>query len=437
MAYYPAWAADDFPPEKIDFGRLDWIDFAFAVPDKNFALGWDGSDDAPNLLRRLVARAHKSRKRVKLSVGGWTGSKYFSAAVATAQSRATFARNLLALYRQFALDGVDIDWEYPGQPGAPGNAVSARDTDNLLAFLTLLRQTLPAGAVITAAAPPEPWSTLRNGPAFARALDWVLIMNYDTWQASNPPGPNAPLSDACGNSTRPESSALAALRAWTRAGVPADRLVLGVPSYAYVVRSSATRLRGRATRSEDLAPGPAGSHLHSHSHPHPHSPRRRRGVHAPRRPHRAGRVPLGRWPAGVHPTGGRRDGLLFLRRRRRAAARPNDDGGTDNGQVQFRALFAQARSSSSRPRPPSSSRKFAGAHGFRRTWDACSSTPFLRSAGARQVVAYDDPASLEVKAQFARRAGMRGVNMFDVHGDTDAWDLVDALRRGLGVTGAQ
>lgn len=75
MGYYPDWAGKEHPPEKIDFGRFDWIDFAFAVPDQNMTLSWDGSDDAPDLLRRLVSRAHENGKRVKLSVGGWTGSK--------------------------------------------------------------------------------------------------------------------------------------------------------------------------------------------------------------------------------------------------------------------------------------------------------------------------------------------------------------------------
>ena len=76
MGYYPVWAGAGFPPERIDFARYDWVDFAFAVPDAAFALGWDGSDDAaPGLLRRLVAAAHGAGKRVKLSVGGWSGSK--------------------------------------------------------------------------------------------------------------------------------------------------------------------------------------------------------------------------------------------------------------------------------------------------------------------------------------------------------------------------
>lgn len=75
MGYYPDWAGDDFPPEKIDFSRFDWIDFAFAIPDESFALTWDDPVDAPDLLRRLVSLAHAQGKKIKLSVGGWTGSK--------------------------------------------------------------------------------------------------------------------------------------------------------------------------------------------------------------------------------------------------------------------------------------------------------------------------------------------------------------------------
>lgn len=75
MAYFPEWTASVFPPENVDFGRFDWVDFAFAVPQLDGSLGWDGSDDAPDLLRRLVDNAHRGGKKVKLSVGGWTGSK--------------------------------------------------------------------------------------------------------------------------------------------------------------------------------------------------------------------------------------------------------------------------------------------------------------------------------------------------------------------------
>jgi len=76
MGYYPVWRAKVLPPENIDFERVDWIDFAFAIPNETFGLNWDGSDNAPGILMRLVDVAHQHGKKVKLSVGGWGGSRY-------------------------------------------------------------------------------------------------------------------------------------------------------------------------------------------------------------------------------------------------------------------------------------------------------------------------------------------------------------------------
>ena len=75
MAYYPSWVADTFPPERIDFSRFDWIDYAFAEPDENFAFALAPGAEGSDTLSRLVSVAHKSGKKVKLSVGGWGGSK--------------------------------------------------------------------------------------------------------------------------------------------------------------------------------------------------------------------------------------------------------------------------------------------------------------------------------------------------------------------------
>jgi chitinase len=75
MAYYPVWRANVLPPEHINFSRVDWIDFAFAMPNETFGLDWDGSDDASGILMRLVEVAHQQGKKIKLSVGGWGGSR--------------------------------------------------------------------------------------------------------------------------------------------------------------------------------------------------------------------------------------------------------------------------------------------------------------------------------------------------------------------------
>jgi len=76
MGYYPVWRADVLPPENINFSCVDWIDFAFAMPNEALGLDWDGSDKAPGILTRLVEVAHQHGKKVKLSVGGWGGSRY-------------------------------------------------------------------------------------------------------------------------------------------------------------------------------------------------------------------------------------------------------------------------------------------------------------------------------------------------------------------------
>ncbi|KAJ6486402.1 glycoside hydrolase [Mycena vitilis] len=357
MAYYPDWAASTFSPEDVDFDRFDWIDFAFALPTKDGDLTWDDPDGAPTLLSRLVTAAHCKKKKVKLSIGGWTGSQHFSTVVGTDQSRETFVQNIWRVYSKYFLDGIDIDWEYPGHQGAGNNEVSKHDSDHFLSFLQLLRVTLPPSAVITAATLPTTFYGSDGQPmsdvsAFAEVLDWILLMNYDVWGSSNNPGPNAPMSDACMNSSQPDGNAVAAYNAWTSAGLNPLQLVLGVPSYGYVSTSTATRLR---TRSQNV----------------------------------------------------------------RLTA--------DGDQIQFRDLCDQgalARGDGNR---------FNGAGGFTRYWDECSSTPYLRSPSAHQVVTYDDPQSLGMKAAFVREMGMRGVNIFDVHGDTDCWDLTDSLRRGLGI----
>lgn len=46
---------------------------------------------------------------------------------------------------------------------------------------------------------------------------------------------------------------------------------------------------------------------------------------------------------------------------------------------------------------------------------------------------YDDPTSLAIKAYLSKALGIAGVNMFDVHGDTEDYILTDALRLGLGL----
>jgi chitinase len=68
--------------------------------------------------------------------------------------------------------------------------------------------------------------------AFTNLLDYITIMNYDVWGSwSSSVGPNAPLNDSCAAAQNQQGSAVSAVAAWTKAGVPTDKVVLGVASY--------------------------------------------------------------------------------------------------------------------------------------------------------------------------------------------------------------
>ena len=112
--------------------------------------------------------------------------------MATEGSRRKFASNILDAYNRFSLDGIDIDWEYPGQQGNAGNGVSSSDTANFLLFLQDLRRLLPPSAKITAATQTVPFADSNGRPLqdlseFSKVLDWVLLMNYDVWGCTTCP----------------------------------------------------------------------------------------------------------------------------------------------------------------------------------------------------------------------------------------------------------
>ena len=44
-----------------------------------------------------------------LSIGGWSGSQYFSSLVATDDTRTSFANAILNVVSQYQLDGIEIE----------------------------------------------------------------------------------------------------------------------------------------------------------------------------------------------------------------------------------------------------------------------------------------------------------------------------------------
>lgn len=139
---------------------------AFGIPDSDFSIYFT-QDDSVSILQKLVKNAHKHSTKVVLSVGGWTGSAHFSDAVKTASNRETFATNLAALVTKYDLDGIDLDWEYPGTAGATDDYAAA-DSANLTRLLKLLRSKLGSKKLITMAVSVQPFIGSDGSPLSVR-----------------------------------------------------------------------------------------------------------------------------------------------------------------------------------------------------------------------------------------------------------------------------
>lgn len=118
-------------------------------------------------------------------------SRYFSDAVSTPQNRDIFTNNIVAAYKQYNLDGIDVDWEYPGQVGQQGNGERAADAANMLQFFKDLRRKLDSRALLSAAVQDSTFTgsdsrPMNNVSNFSEVLDWITLMNYDAYQSTLP-----------------------------------------------------------------------------------------------------------------------------------------------------------------------------------------------------------------------------------------------------------
>jgi len=53
-----------------------------------------------------------------MSIGGWTGSRYYSKMTSSSSNRSKFVKSVKSMLDASDADGIDIDWEYPGTSGA-------------------------------------------------------------------------------------------------------------------------------------------------------------------------------------------------------------------------------------------------------------------------------------------------------------------------------
>lgn len=147
-----------------------------------------------------------------------------------------FVDNIIAYVNKNNLDGVDIDWEYPGAPDIPGIPPGLEsDAPNYLQLLKLLRSKMPKGKSLSIAAPASYWY-LKAFPIaeMSEQLDYIVYMTYDLhgqWDFNNKWGQDGCTAGNCLRSHVNLTETNYALAMITKAGVPANKVNVGVSSY--------------------------------------------------------------------------------------------------------------------------------------------------------------------------------------------------------------
>ena len=231
------YVADADPLPAIDPAKVDVLNYAFGTLDEQGHIVLRSPHATASLASLVGLRQRHPDLRIVLSVGGWSAG-HFSEAALTEASRKRFADDAAKLIEQHDLDGLDVDWEYPTLPG--GN-ISHRPEDrrNFSLMLEAVRARLDVLGkqhkgrhyLLTIASADNEFVAGVELARVARSLDWFNLMAYDFHNSLTPTtGHHAGLHPS--KFDPPDDRAAdKAVKQYLAAGVPASKLVLGVPFY--------------------------------------------------------------------------------------------------------------------------------------------------------------------------------------------------------------
>lgn len=216
VAYVTSWKSHIPNPTYITH-----INYAFGHVTDTF----DGMRiDNPERLQEVVAlKEQNPNLKVLVSVGGW-GSGRFSEMAASPKLRMAFVKDCARKMKDYKLDGIDIDWEYPTQSSAQISS-SPDDIENFTLLFKDMRKVFGKNKLITlATVSTAAYYDLKSLEPY---VDFINIMAYDM---GNPPAHHSALYRS---SISSDMTSDLAVKKHLAHGVPAQKLVLGMPFYGH------------------------------------------------------------------------------------------------------------------------------------------------------------------------------------------------------------
>lgn len=215
--------------------KLTHINYAFVNVKNNRAYLAHPVSDSLNFIYLKKLKQRNPGLKILISIGGWSWSGNFSDAALSDTSRLAFAISAVNIIRKYELDGIDIDWEYPGLSG-DGNPYRTGDKQNSTRLFKALRHELDRSRsktrlLLTAAVGGfKQFLQHTEMDKAARFLDYVNLMTYDYFQDSS--GVAVHHTGLYSSKNYPmQDNADKAVRDYMACGVPVNKLVIGMAFY--------------------------------------------------------------------------------------------------------------------------------------------------------------------------------------------------------------
>jgi chitinase len=225
------------PTDSVDIWRLSHINYAFVDIKDNRAWLHNEATDTINLRKLSELKQINPELKILISIGGWSWSKNFSDAVLTDTSTEHFASSAVAIVSKYNLDGIDIDWEYPGMIG-DSNTYRAEDKEHYTNLFRHLRQDLDSLAgitrmkyyVTTAVGGSQDYIDHTEMDKVQQYTDYINVMSYDYAGGTDSfSSHHTNLYVSSGDTN--QYSAHRSIQAFLAAGVPPSKIVIGVAFY--------------------------------------------------------------------------------------------------------------------------------------------------------------------------------------------------------------